>query len=146
MAETYLLNIPEDSVTMSGMHPEYFETHFDPVGYDGPWPRQFAIVTGCATTGEEWTSEANAKADFELLAELLRRGVWIQRVTGYSPRTGHAEPGWAAYLSFSDACDLGGQFRQDAIYFVRDDQLFVSHCDSRREEILVGSIRERLRY
>lgn len=131
---------------MTGMYPEYFETHFDPAGYDGPWPRQFAIITGYATTGEKWTSEANANADLELHAELARRGVWIQRVIGYSPRTGHAEPGWAAELSFSEACDLGYQFRQDALYSIRDDQLFVSRCDSRREEILVGSFRERLRF
>ena len=131
---------------MSGMHPKYFETHFDPAGYDGPWPRQFAIVTGYATTGEEWTSEANAKADLEVHAELLRQGVWMQRVTGYSPRTGHAEPGWAAELSFAAACDLGHQFRQDALYFIRGDQLFVSNSDSRRKEILVGSFRDRLRF
>ena len=146
MPETHLLGIRHVSVTMSGMHPEYFETHFNPAGYEGPWPCQFAIVTGYATTGEEWTSEANAKADLELHAELVRRGVWMQRVTGFSPRTGHAEPGWAAELSFSDACDLGHHFRQDALYSIREDQFFVSHCDSRREEILVGSFRERLRY
>lgn len=145
-ADTHLLNIRQISATMPGMHPEYFETHFNPAGYEGPWPRQFAIITGYSTTGEEWTSEANTKADLELHAALLRRGVWIQRITGYSPRTGHAEPGWAVELSFSDACDLGHQFRQDALYFVRDDQLFVSHCDSRREEMLVGSFRERLRF
>lgn len=145
MMLTYLLNIPEVSVTMFGMHPEYFETRFDSAGCNGPWPRQFAMLTGYATTGEEWMSEANSKADIELHAELLRRGVWIQRVTGFSPRTGHAEPGWAAELSFSEACDLGCQFRQDALYFVRDDQLFVSHCNLRRGEILVGAFRERLR-
>ncbi len=77
MPETHLLGIRHVSVTMSGMHPEYFETHFKPAGYEGPWPCQFAIVTGYATTGEEWTSEANAKAYLELHAELLRRGVWF---------------------------------------------------------------------
>jgi hypothetical protein len=142
----HLLNTSGEVVMIREMHPEYFETHFDSAGYDGPWPRQFAIITGYATTGEKWTLEANARADFELHAELVRRGVWMQRVTGFSPRTGHAEPGWAAELSFSDACDLGHHFRQDALYSIREDQLFVSHCDSRRAEILVGLFRERLRY
>jgi hypothetical protein len=142
----HLLNTSGEVVMIREMHPEYFETHFDSAGYDGPWPRQFAIITGYATTGEKWTLEANARADLELHAELVRRGVWMQRVTGFSPRTGHAEPGWAAELSFSDACDLGHHFRQDALYSIREDQLFVSHCDSRRAEILVGLFRERLRY
>lgn len=128
------------------MHPEYFKAHFDPAGYDGPWPREFAIVTGYATTGEEWSAEDNAKADCELQTELQRRGVWIQRITGFSPQTSHAEPGWAVELSFAEACDLGHAFRQDAIYFIRGDQLFVSYCDGRREEILVGAFRSRLRF
>lgn len=112
---------------MPNMYPEDFETHFDPARYEGPWPRQFATITGYATTVDNWISEANAKSDHELQTSLMCRGAWHQRVTGFSPRTGHAKPGWAAELSFSEACDLRYQFRQDALYFIRDDQLFVSH-------------------
>lgn len=127
------------------MNPEYFQTHFDPAGFGGPWPLQFAIITAYATTGEQWLPEVNNKADLELKFELLKLHVWSQRITGFSPQTGHSEPGWAVDLSFSDACDLGQRFRQDAIYFVRGDKLFVSCCDERRNETLVGSFRERLR-
>jgi hypothetical protein len=127
------------------MPPEYFETHFDAAGYVGPWPRHFAIITAYATTGEQWPSEVNENADRKLKSELLRRGGWLRRITGFSPRSGHAEPGWATELSFADACDLGQCFLQDAVYIIREDALFVSHCDSRRQEILVGTFRERLR-
>ncbi len=139
------MNIPDGTAIIVGMNPEYFQTHFDPAGYEGPWPQQFAIITAYATTGEQWSLEANQKADLELKAELLRSGIWIQRLKGFSPQTGHSEPGWAAELTFSEACDLGLSFLQDAVYFVRSDVLFVSYCDSRRGEVLVGPFRERLR-
>jgi hypothetical protein len=76
---------------------------------------------------------------------LQRRRIWRQRITGYAPTTGHAEPGWAAELPFDEACDLAQMFLQDAIYFVDADHLDVTHCDERRQRILVGEFRCRLR-
>jgi hypothetical protein len=126
------------------MHSAYFETHFDAHGFAGPWPREFVIITACATTGEQWSRTRNETANQELERELERMNLWRQRVTGYSPSTGHAEPGWAVELSYPDACDLGRKFHQDAIYHVSDDHLTVSHCDERREKIPVGTFQERL--
>jgi len=65
-------------------------------------------------------------------------------VTGYSPTTMHAEPGWAVQLPFDVACDLGRMFLQDAIYVIDVDQLFVSYCDDRREKVFVGEFLRRL--
>ena len=127
------------------MHPAYFETLFDPQGFSGDWPAQFAIVTAWATTGTFLSQAANDEADRQLEFELQRRKTWRQRITGYSPTTGHAEPGWAAELSFDDACDLGLMFLQDAIYFVDADQMYVTHCDGRRQRIQIGEFRCRLR-
>ncbi len=78
-------------------------------------------------------------------AELQQLGVWTARITGYSPTTGHAEPGWAAVLAFDAACDLGLRYRQDAIYHVAGDTLSVSFCDERRKLVAVGPFRERVR-
>ena len=127
------------------MHPAYFEALFDPHGFAGKWPMQFAIITAWATTGSNRPFWENEAADRQLKQEISRRDFWHQRVTGYSPETGHAEPGWAVELSFSDACDLGRMFLQDAIYFVNEDRLYVSHCDHRREPVFVGGFRRRLR-
>ena len=83
-----------------------------------PWddpPAEFAIITAYASTGETSTSLENESADKQLEADLRRRRCWMQRLTGYSPATGHAEPGWAVELDFDTACDLGLRFRQDAI-------------------------------
>jgi hypothetical protein len=114
------------------MHPDYFETRFKLGLPAGDLPADFAIVTAYQTTGKEWPIERNQEATHQLQAELEQRGVLVGTVTGYSPRTGHAEPGFAARLSFEHACDLGLHFEQDAIYFVSGGTLFVSLCDHRR--------------
>jgi len=126
------------------MHPAYSETLFDSHGFSGEWPDQFAIVTAWATTGSVQLLVANEFANRELEFELKRCGYWHQMVTGYSPTTMHAEPGWAVQLPFDVACDLGRMFLQDAIYVIDVDQLFVSYCDDRREKVFVGEFLRRL--
>jgi hypothetical protein len=106
------------------------------------WPASFAIITAHATTGTSWSAEENERADLRLQDALADR--WCERITGYSPRTGHAEPGWAVVLPFHEACDLGARFQQDAIYLVASDDLFVSYCDERRALVRVGSFMDRL--
>jgi hypothetical protein len=128
------------------MSPEYFETHFQPEGSSLDWPLQFAIVTAYNTTGESWSTERNSAADGDLTAELAATGSWRRRITGYSPFTGHAEPGWAVELSLDDACNLGLRYKQDAIYYVTADQLWVTFCDDRRQLVPVGSFAARLRH
>ena len=127
------------------LNPNYFETHFRTPAPIPDWPPEFVIVTAYATTGERWTSAEIEAADRRLSAELQQLGVWMARITGYSPRTGHAERGWAAVLAFDAACDLGLRYRQDAIYHASGDMLFVSHCDERRKLVTVGPFRERVR-
>ena len=127
------------------MNPAYFETLFDAHGFSGEWPTRFAIVTAWATTGTCWSQAAIDDADRKLELELQQRGTWRQRITGYSPTTRHAEPGWASELPFDEACDLGQMFLQDAIYLIDADHLYVTHCDGRRRRVFVGEFRNRLR-
>lgn len=126
------------------MNPAYFETHFKRQMPWEDWPPEFAIITAYATTGEVWTDSENKAADRRLKAVLQQQGSWLRRLTGYSPVTGHAEPGWAVNLNFEAACNLGQQFRQDAIYYVVDNVLYVSFCDQRRAQIPVDSFRLRV--
>ena len=114
------------------MSPDYFDTRFK---LDLPFselPESFAIITAYATTGEAWTAAENQGASETLRAELAGGGHLIGAITGYSPVTHHAEPGYAAALEFEAACKIGARFKQDAIYFVSSGTLFVSHCDHRR--------------
>jgi hypothetical protein len=126
------------------MRPEYWDTHFRVCEPAISWPTAFAIVTAYATTGQKWTDEQNEAADVTLQRELRKLGSWVLRMTGYSPKTQHAEPGWAVDLPFNDACDLGLRFQQDAIYYVDQDLLSVSHCDCRRQRIPIGPFRVRV--
>lgn len=123
------------------MEAVYFEARFlveEPVD---SWPEEFAIITAYATTGETWTREENEAADRRLHHELAKRSPFLIRVTGYSPTTGHGEPGWAAVIPFDEACDLGLEFKQDAIYHVAGDDLCVTYCDDRRGGRISGTRR-----
>ncbi len=127
------------------IHPAYFETHFEQLSAFDEWPKNFAIVTAYATTGEVWTDAENKLAGQLLETNLANQQVWIHRLTGYSPKSGHAEPGWAAEISFESAVDLGKRFRQDAIYYVSQDTLFVILCRHPHLPVFVDSFRKRLR-
>jgi hypothetical protein len=126
------------------MNSIYFETQFRTEVAVSDWPAAFAIITAYATTGQTWSDEQNQAADQASEAELRKRSTWVRRLTGYSPSTGHAEPGWAVEMDFDAACYIGQRYRQDAIYYVQGDALFVSHCDARRALLTVGEFRSRV--
>lgn len=126
------------------MHPAYLETHFQQQGQWDDWPARFAIITAYATTGKTWPTADNQAADRRLAEELRGTSRWLRRLTGYSPSSGHAEPGWAVELDFQEACDIGRRYRQDAIYYVIHDTLYLSFCDQRRALREVGLFRPRV--
>lgn len=121
----------------------YKETHFAVSEWQAA-PEEFAIITAHATTGETWSDKENSVADRKLKNTLGHKSDWLMRITGYSPVSGHREPGWAAELNFQEACDIGRHFKQDAIYFVKKDKLYLSYCDARRALVPVGNFAERL--
>lgn len=126
------------------MHAAYFETLFAVAEPSADWPSDFAIITAYAPTGDRRTDEQNATADQQLESHLRDLAEPIRRLTGYSPSSGHAEPGWAVAMAWQKGCDLGTEYLQDAIYFVSGNELQVTHCDSRRELVHVGTFRDRL--
>jgi Protein of unknown function (DUF3293) len=126
------------------MNPVYFETRFRLSEPISDWPVEFAIISAFPRPGEIWAPEKCAAEDRTLGEELHARGGWLRRIEGYSPRSGHAEPSWAAELPFEEACELGLQFSQDAIYYVRAGLLYVAHCNSRRALVPIGPFAERV--
>ena len=130
---------------MNPINPLYLSTFLD-VGTDwSEQPEEFAIISAYATTGEKWSEERNQQADERLHQRLVENGTWLRRVTGYAPDTGHNEPCWAIAISFDEACDIGEEFLQDAIYYVVGDDLFVSHCDSRRVKTPISKFSVKIR-
>lgn len=117
------------------MNPIYKDTKFYVQEKTKDWPEEFAIITAYATTGEEWTNSENELADTALMMRLKNESNWLKRITGFSPETRHAEPGWAVSISWENACDIGLEFKQDAIYYVSNNRLTVSYCDDKRKPI-----------
>ena len=110
------------------MNEIYGKTRFRGAIGEATLPRDFAILTAFATTGETWSAERNLRANETLRLELQERGCWMVEATGYSPEDGHAEPGWAVEIPLDDALELGRKYLQDAIYFVRAGELSVWSC------------------
>ena len=126
-----------------GLNPVYFNTRFRVVHLPPAWPSTFVIVTAYATTGERWTEEENERANAELGERLAAMSVWHWPITGYDPKTGHAEPGWAIAIPHPDGVRLGIDFRQDAVFAVTGDELQVISCRT-DETCQLGSFRDRL--
>ncbi len=136
---TLFAQVSSDSPALpKDMHVAYGETLFWTQSYFAEWPAEFGIITAHATTGEKWTDQQNREADAALESLLREKTREVRRLTGFSPTNMHAEPGWAVSLPFEDVCGLGVQFEQDAIYYVRDGILHVSHCDQRRKLVPIG--------
>ena len=129
------------------MNPIYLETRFKCDGENDPTfdeleslPDEFAIITAYATTGEHWSDAKNNEADKQLKTYLNSQFSCVKRITGYSPSTGHAEPGWLVNCSFAQGCDIGLFFKQDAIYWGESGQLFVSYCGFQRSKVYLFDI------
>ncbi len=67
----------------------------------------------------------------------------MRRLTGYDPETGHAEPGWAVEMGFEAACDLGLRFKQDAIFWVSENRVWVAKCGPDRQRKEIGPFDDR---
>ena len=128
------------SEVIDEFHPAYFQVEFIS---DTPksLPENFSIITGYATTGESWTEEKNKQADNELFEHLLSMGCSPLRITGFSPESGHNEPGWAVDLDCEVACDIGKKFKQDAIFVVQGKTLYLLKCGTARNPVHVGEFK-----
>lgn len=122
----------------------YFETRFRVSDADIAWPTEFVIISAYATTGETWAPGQNEAADKALAAALGERGVWLARVVGYSPSTGHAERSWAAEVTLDDGRDFGRRFLQDAVFHVKEADMWVVLCSGHGESVRMGLFRDRL--
>lgn len=126
------------------MNPIYFKTQFRSNLEQSNLPVNFSIITAYAPTGEAWIEEQNTKANKLLKNKLSNLGIFIGEIDGYNPDTGHSEKGFVAEIGWQEACDIGVEFKQDAIYFVSGEELFVTYCDDRRELMGVSSFFDRL--
>lgn len=124
------------------MNSIYYKTHFRTNLSKTDFPESFAIITAYATTGELWTDEQNKIANSLLQTQLTDQGALIEEIDGYDPETGHCESCFIAAVNWKEACDIGLKFKQDAIYFVESNELFVTYCDDRKQLLKVSDFWE----
>ena len=126
------------------MHEVYRETRFRQDRAPDAWPERFVIITAWPPSDADWSTQRIDAAQAHLAACLADMHCWIHRLTGYSPRSGHAEPGWAVGIGPTHGVELGRQFLQDALFLVEDDLLWVVDCDEEMAMTCIGRFRERL--
>ncbi len=126
------------------MQDVYRETRFRQDQAPEGWPERFVIITAWPPMGASWSEARIAAAEVHLSGSLADMDCWMHRLTGYSPKTGHAEPGWAVDIGPTHGVEVGRQFLQDAIFLVEDDLLWVVDCDDEAAMTCIGRFRERL--
>jgi Protein of unknown function (DUF3293) len=117
----------------------YVSTVFEYEEFPKDWPKEFAILTAYATTGETWTDAQNKEADQKLEAELRNAGHRLHRISGYSSDLKTYEEGWAVVMDLKTAWDLAVKYKQVALFYYQNDELLLVYSKdlSRHDEAIV---------
>lgn len=114
----------------------YFSTLFEIPVKPRNYPSQFAIITAYNPLNRQLSLKENIANNKILEKELRDKYKWIYQINGFDKDTDHKENGFMFDVeSFDQACDLGEKYSQDAIYFVKDDMLFVSKCNKKNRQL-----------
>jgi len=110
-----------------------------------PLPSTFFIITAHNPDGITVSDAANQQADEGLRAEISRLGYEPFPVTGGSADFTHAEPGHGLPCARGEALAMARQFRQLAIFEVRDGRVFlISALEDPEPDEVVGQWAELL--
>jgi len=106
----------------------YISTVFEYKDFPKDWPKDFAILTAYATTGETWTDAQNKEADQKLEDELRKAGYRLHRISGYSKELDTHEEGWAVAMPLQVAWELAIKYKQVALFYYRNDELLLVYA------------------
>ncbi len=95
---------------------------------DGGWPDSFAIVTACNPYGRQVDDATNDKATRELEATIGERRFRYGPMTGGSVDGTHQEFGYLVECDLTAALKLGADYKQEAIFWIEDGNLYVITC------------------
>ena len=111
------------------MNPEYENAYFRAVPPTNGWPRSFGVITACNPDGKIATDDENADATNQLRLELQSAKLEHFPVTGGSKDFTHAEPGFGVVFPSQEvAIAWGRRYRQEAIFWIQDDNLSLVSC------------------
>jgi len=118
--------------------PEYLHALFRSTDPETGLPHRFAVITASNPDGRMQSASDNAQSDAALAARLAGMGTPSWRVTGFFPEGLHSEAGFGIETSLLEALSIGREFRQEAVYWVRNGNLSLVSCTC-RTEVPMGS-------
>ena len=123
------------------MNPEYSKTIFLISKEPESWPDEFAIITAHNPMDLKLSDYENSLRNEKLLKS-IDSNVFLE-LSGSSPDHSHQEASFAFFSKIQEAVDIGKEFQQKAIYYVKDGNLkLVECCTGKIEEL--GNFNDRL--
>ena len=116
------------------MNPEFLNTYFKiPNHTAADLPSEFVIVTAFNPEGRVCADGLNQSYDAKLAATIETNSLSSWRVVGGSRDFAHAEQGYAIETDLETGIKLGVQFRQVAIFRVKQGKLHLVVCATRQQ-------------
>jgi hypothetical protein len=122
------------------MNPEYSKTIFLISKEPESWPDEFAIITAHNPMDLKLSDYENSLRNEKLLKR-IQSNVFLE-LSGSSPDHSHQEASFAFTSKIQEAVDIGKEFQQKAIYYVKDGNLKLVECCTRKIEEL-GNFNDR---
>ena len=123
------------------MNPEYSKTIFLISKEPESWPDEFAIITAHNPMDLKLSDKQNSLRNEKLLKR-INSNVFLE-LSGSSPDHSHQEASFAFISKIEEAVDIGKEFQQKAIYYVKVGNLSLVECSTGKIEEL-GSFNDRL--
>ena len=123
------------------MNPEYFNTIFLISKEPESWPDEFAIITAHNPMDLKLSDNENCLRNEKLLKR-INSNVFLE-LSGSSPDHSHQEASFAFISKIEEAVDIGKEFQQKAIYYVKVGNLSLVECSTGKIEEL-GNFNDRL--
>ena len=123
------------------MNPEYSKTIFLISKEPESWPDEFAIITAHNPMDLKLSDNENSLRNEKLLKR-IHSNVFLE-LSGSSPDHSHQEASFAFISKIEEAIDIGKEFQQKAIYYVKVGNLSLVECSTGKIEEL-GIFNDRL--
>ena len=123
------------------MNPEYSKTIFLISKEPESWPEKFAIITAHNPMDLKLSDNENSLRNEKLLKR-IEQNVFL-KLYGSSPDQSHLETSYAFISDLDKAIEIGREFQQSAIYYIRKGNLQLVDCNA-DTTIDLGNFNERV--
>ena len=125
------------------MNPNYFKVVFIHNSIK-VFPRTFGIITAYNPQDQSLTEGQNQKRNKLLKVKISHQMKLLGEIVGSSIDKTHQEPSFVTEGKLPELLKLGKEFEQNAVYWIKQDSLFLLDCNHRKK-YQMGSFRKRIR-